>query len=429
MKKLIIIAAVIILGLSVFSQQISDQKLSEETMVINVEVPVRVFQGNRFIDDLTLNDFEVLEDGVPQRVEAVYLVKKRSIERREENKRFAPETSRNFYLFFEINEYTAKLGDAIEYFVHDILVPGDNLIVITSMKTYKLKGKTLEVLSKEDIVNQLKGILRRDAMIGSSEYRDIVDDMVSLAKALSSAIQSFGAATEETTEGAEAGNIAFTTRYVDGFSTGQYEGMSIDEQLTRYADLLGRLDNIRNIEQKKFLEFSDLIKGKEGQKYIFMFYEKEYIPQIDPKILNQYLAIFQDRPNIIHAISGLFDFYRREINLDVERIKQAYADSSISIHFLYISRPPQHIYGIRMEEHSEDIFSVFHEMAKATGGYSSSSANSAFLFKQALEASENYYLVYYTPQNYKNDGKFKEIKVKVKDKEYKVEHRLGYFAR
>jgi len=109
--------------------------------------------------------------------------------------------------------------------------------------------------------------------------------------------------------------------------------MSIDEQITRYADLLGRLENIRSFEQKKFLEFSDLIKDKEGQKYIFMFYEKEYIPQIDPKILDQYLAIFQDRPNIIHTISGLFDFYRREITLDVERIKQAYADSSISISF------------------------------------------------------------------------------------------------
>ncbi len=429
MNKLTVIAAIVILGLSVFSQQVSDQKISEETMVINVEVPVRVFQGNMFVEDLTLNDFEVFEDGIPQRVEAVYLVKKRSIERREENKRFAPETSRNFYLFFEINEYTAKIGDAVEYFVHEVLIPGDNLTVITSMKTYKMKAKTLEVLSKEDIVDQLKGILRRDAMIGSSEYRDILDDMVSLAKALSSAILSFGVNTEEGTEGTEAGSMAFTTRYVDGFSTGQYEGMSIDEQITRYADLLGRLDNIRNFEQKKFLEFSDLIKDKEGQKYIFMFYEKEYIPQIDPKILNQYLSIFQDRPNIIHTISGLFDFYRREITLDVERIKQAYADSSISIHFLYISRPPQHVFGIRMEEHSEDIFSVFNEMAKATGGYSSSSANSAFLFQQALEASENYYLLYYTPQSYKGDGKFKEIKVRVKEKDFRVEHRLGYFAR
>ena len=429
MKKLTILAAVVIFSLSVFSQQVSDQKLSEETMVINVEVPVRVFQGNRFIDDLTLNDFEVFEDGITQRVEAVYLVKKRSIERREENKRFAPETSRNFYLFFEINEYTAKLGDAIEYFVHDVLVPGDNVTVITSMKTYRLKGKTLEVLSKEEIVNQFKGILRKDAMIGSSEYRDILDDMVSLARALSSAIQAFGAAAEEGTEGTEASSAAFTTRYLDNFSTGEYEGMSIDEQITRYADLLGRLENIRSFEQKKFLEFSDLIKDREGQKYIFMFYEKEYIPQIDPKILNQYLTLFQDRPNIIHTISGLFDFYRRDITLDVERIKQAYADSSVSIHFLYISRPPQHIFGIRMEEHSEDVFAVFREMAKATGGYSASSANSAFLFQQALGASENYYLLYYTPQNYRSDGKFKEIKVKVKEKDYRVEHRLGYFSR
>ncbi|MCK4758771.1 MAG: hypothetical protein KAT69_01915, partial [Candidatus Aminicenantes bacterium] len=131
MKRITIFAAVSILSFTLFSQQVS-----EETIVINVEVPVRVFQGSAFVEDLTLSDFEVFEDGVPQRIEAVYLVKKRSIERREENKRFAPETARSFYLFFEVNEYTSKLGEAVDYFVHNVLVPGDNLTVVTPMNTY-----------------------------------------------------------------------------------------------------------------------------------------------------------------------------------------------------------------------------------------------------------------------------------------------------
>jgi len=67
-------------------------------------------------------------------------------------------------------------------------------------------------------------------------------------------------------------------------------------------------------------------------------------------------------------------------------------------------------------------------MARATGGFIDSSANAEALFKQAVEASENYYLLYYIPLNYKEDGKFKEIKVRVKNKKYKVTHRLGYFA-
>ena len=205
--------------------------------------------------------------------------------------------------------------------------------------------------------------------------------------------------------------------------------MTIEEQLERYRQMLGNLDSMRTTDQQKFIEFADLIKNKEGQKYIFMFYEKEFVPQIDPKIMNQYLSLYQDRPNILHTVTGIFDFYRRNVNLDVEKIKQSYADSSISIHFLYISKPSEFIFGVRMEEHSEDLFKAFQEMAEATGGFSDSSSDSSVLFRKALDSSENYYLLYYSPLNTKSDGKFREIKVRVKDKKYRVVHRLGYFAR
>ena len=76
------------------------QQLAEEAVVINVEVPVRVFKGNRFINDLSINDFEIFEDRKPQKLEAVYLIKKRAVERRDEIQRFAPRTNRNFFLFF-----------------------------------------------------------------------------------------------------------------------------------------------------------------------------------------------------------------------------------------------------------------------------------------------------------------------------------------
>jgi len=45
-----------------------------------------------------------------------------------------------------------------------------------------------------------------------------------------------------------------------------------------------------------------------------------------------------------------------------------------------------------------------------------------------MEASENYYLIYYKPKDYKSDGKFKKIKVKIKGKNYRVLHRAGYIA-
>ncbi|MCJ7611446.1 MAG: hypothetical protein MUP19_04220, partial [Candidatus Aminicenantes bacterium] len=77
------------------------QQLHEERSVVNVGVPVRVFKGPAFVNTLNLGDFEVLEDGIPQKVEAVYLIHQTAVERREELNRFDPSTSRHFYLFFE----------------------------------------------------------------------------------------------------------------------------------------------------------------------------------------------------------------------------------------------------------------------------------------------------------------------------------------
>lgn len=400
MVKKTIAIGILVLGLTIFAQEIT-----HESLVINIEVPVRVFDGNIFIDSLTIDDFEVFEDGIPQRVEAVYLIKKRTIERREEKQRFVPETTRNFYLFFEVTEYTPRVGKAVDYFVNNVIFPGDNLTIITPMETYRMKPDILEILPREKIVDQIIGILRRDTLAGSSEYRNAVHDLAGLAKALSSASGS-----------------------QDEFGTAEYQGLELDVQISMYADLLEKLEHIRTIDQKKLLEFADYLRDKEGQKYVFLFYQREYIPQIERRVLNQIMSMNQDREDIIHTLAGLFDFHRREISFDIEKVKQAYADSSISIHFLFFAKPAAYIPGVHMVEHSEDIFNAFNEIAKATGGFTESSANPVSLFQNAVEASENYYLLYYSPSDYKKDGKFREIKIRVKEKDYRILHRSGYFA-
>lgn len=40
--------------------------LQHEVRVVNIEVPVRVYKGEAFVDSLTLGDFEVLENGIPR---------------------------------------------------------------------------------------------------------------------------------------------------------------------------------------------------------------------------------------------------------------------------------------------------------------------------------------------------------------------------
>ena len=69
------------------------QDIQHEAIAINIEVPVRVFKGDTFIDNLTINDFELFEDGILQKIEAVYLIKTNNIER--EPTGIDKETARN----------------------------------------------------------------------------------------------------------------------------------------------------------------------------------------------------------------------------------------------------------------------------------------------------------------------------------------------
>lgn len=416
MRKLAFLIPVIVLSLYTFSQEV----FVKESLVINIEVPVRVFKSNIFVEDLAIDDFEVLEDGVPQKIEAVYLVKKRTVVRSEEKKRLSPKTSRNFYLFFEIAEYSPKLREAISYFLNNVLFPGDNLVIITPMKTYRMKTRALEVTSREAIEDRVVQLLRTDIMLGNSEYRDLIEDISGLAKSLSTKIQSGQIGPPARGEP--------VLREIDVTEQIEATDMPLDEQLLYYQALLGKLETLRRIDHMKLMEFSNFLKEKEGQKYIFMFYEREFIPQVDPKILTQYMSLYQQRPDILATITNIFDFHRRDVTFDVEPVRKAYSDSSASIHFLFISSPRPDIYGVYMEEYSEDIFTAFKEMADSTGGYAESSVNPAISFKRALNASENYYLLYYSPKDYQIDGKFKEIRVRVLNKKYRVVHRAGYFA-
>jgi hypothetical protein len=216
---------------------------------------------------------------------------------------------------------------------------------------------------------------------------------------------------------------------MDSWTGAENDGRTIDDLLQRYSDLLARLENIRTVDQKRLLDFSNYLKNIEGQKYVFLFYQREFIPKIDPKILYEYIDLYQDRPDMQQKMTDLFEFYRREFTFDAELIKRAFADSLISSHFLFITPPPELIAGVRLEEQSDDVYATFKAIARASGGFIENSANPAYLMKNAVEASENYYLIYYSPQKFVKDGSFKEIKVKVKNHDYRVVYRLGYFAR
>jgi len=398
----------LILGILVASCYLIAQELQHEAVAINIEVPVRVYQGEMFVDSLTIDDFEIYDEGKLQKIDAVYLIKKTDIQRREEVKSFTPQTFRNFYLFFEIAEYDPKIDEALKYFFHNVLLPGDNLTVISPVTTYRMKSETLRVLDTKTVAKQLQEKLRHDAWIGNSEYRSALQDLEGIARAIA---------------GSQSGGTDITSSRAVGT-----QDLELEQKLELYANYMQKLENLRQVEQKKLLDFAKFLKDEEGQKNVFLFYQREFIPQLSAAVFNRLISANVDNLSNQFALLANFEFFKRDLAIDVVRVKRAFSDSSIAIHFLLFSTLPENVPGLVMVEHSEDIFNTFDEMATATGGLTSSSGNAEFLFQRAADASENYYLLYYTPLNYQIDGKFKEIKVRVKGKSLRITHRAGYFA-
>jgi hypothetical protein len=375
--------------------------------VRNVIVPVRVFDGKNFVEDLKIEDLELYEDGVLQEIEALHLTHKRQLSRAEGTRGYIPQVSRNFYLLFQLIDYNPKFKEAIDFFFSEVMLPEDSLTIMTPMRNYTLPEGALNTYSREQISEEMQNLLRKDVKIGSSNYRSAFRDLRRLVQSIAGSGR--GVDSEEESSADSAASMEFL--------------------LPRYRETLMNMEKLRVVDEKWFLTLAQQLKIVEGQKNVFFFYQREFRPEISGNAYNRIQSQYQDKPNILAEINDLFSFYRRDTSLHPDRIKQAFADASLDFYFLYIDRRPDSAAGITMREQSEDVFSTFQEVTKATGGMIRTSQNPALGFKDAVNSSDSCYFLFYSPKDYQKDGKFKEIEVKLKNKDHNIKHRQGYFAR
>ena len=385
---------------------LSGQEIQEKATAINIEVPVRVFKGKQFIDDLTIDDFEVFEDGKIQKIEAVYLIHEREVKRQEQQvnreeseKPFFPQAKkRNFVLIFEMMRYSQNVGDGVDYFVKNIIMPGDSLILITPMERYNFDTGFPSDIPREKISDGLKTRIRTDIFKGNTEYRNLTKELQEI------------------------------------------RNMEVDPELQdsiefTYAEVLEKLRTLSCLKEDRLIGFAESLKKIEGQKHVLLFFQRRLIPTWG-RFTSAH--VLDHNPSYTHRI---FDFYTPRELFNMDKVKGTFADSEISLHFIYVTERPRGSSDwmefnpaaegkekVDWQDGTMDFFDAFKEIASATGGISESSANVNSSLKKAAQATENYYLLYYTPENFVADGKFKKIEVKVKGKKYRVIHRAGYIA-
>lgn len=412
MRKTLICLAAFSIGCVLLAQS-----TQHEVAVTSVEVPVWVYSGDEFVKDLTREDFELLEDGVAQTIDSVYLIKGNQVEGEQDGTPFSPELARHFFFLFQVTNYDARFKAMMDYFFDSVLKPDDTLTLMTTMGTYNLSKKALRIKPRERISRDMQGVVRRDATVGSADYNSLLQDLTRLVRGISAAGGVTGEARMNTTLEGDAMQGQFSDSQNVGFLLGSYRST------------LEKLEGLRMFEEKKVLGFADTLKRTPGQKIVFFIYEREFRPEINDSVLGQMMQRFQDEPNVLGDLQDLFQFYQRHVTMDRERLARVFADTSSLFHFIFINRDPGNASGIRMREQSEDVFSTFSEIAHATGGKIDNSQNPAHAFQTAYEATETHYLLYYTPAGERSDPGFRTLTVRVKSRDFRVTHRRGYIGR
>ncbi|MCK7527764.1 MAG: hypothetical protein MZV64_64200 [Ignavibacteriales bacterium] len=248
---------------------------------------------------------------------------------------------------------------------------------------------------------KLMGLLRRDILVGNSEYQDILHEMTGLA------CDHRQRRSTSTPPGATTQTLGDPVRLLG------HDLRAEDVHGGAAPALRGQPEPAREPAEPRPLQGQPAGRPSQGPDRAegdLPILSARVHPQDRPAVLTVLMSAYNQRPDVIaDGIMTVFEFFRREEPVDIEPIKRAYADCGASVHFLYLTRPAPRVPGVAMEEQSEDIFAPFREMSLATGGYIASTANIGAAMKSAVAASENYYLLYYTPKDYKADGGYRKL--------------------
>ena len=395
------IMAMTVITLSLPSMGRQDEAPAEVT------VAVRVFDGGTFVDGLSLADFELQEDGVLQRIDAIFRVDKNAVVR-QEGQGPAPDTARRFHLLFQMYEYNPKVSEALRYFFNNALLPGDTLEIQTPVKSYMLTAQAFSQKPKDLLAKEMDEIVRKDINKGNFVYTSLIKELRRLVNAIQGSNPLAGG------EDSSAGMVSY---------------FGLEQILDQYRDSLAKLEAQQSLDQNKIIAFAQALKKQSGRKFLFFFYQQEYRPEISTQALNTLIDNNQDRQSVLADLHELFQIYHRNISLDVGKIVQAYCDSGAAVNFLFMKRTPEKLGGISMREQSEDVFKLFSQVAVATGGIAETTQSPLAEIRAAVEAMEACYLLTYTPTPAVKDGTFRRISVRVKGKPYKVLYDQGYIAR
>lgn len=443
MKPFLSLVLIICTGFSpalVYSQQ-DDDVVRVRSNEVRLDIVVKDKKG-RQIKDLKVTDFEVMEDGVPQKVESFRFVT------REPGTATTPETKDNTSPTTATTPAPASRSTpTVTALVFDRLSPEARSLARKAGLAYAQEGmaaggftgvfgidqslRTVQTFTDDaqlikDAVERATGAATSTYASGAARMRDSTDRAFVLEQQISAATAAATAA------GAAQNSSAAANAAADiGQAAAQQKLLEMQVQMLDHYERLER-------DQEGFATINSLLavispmQNLPGRKTIIFFSEGLKLP---PSAMIKFPAVVNaaNRANVsIYSIdaAGL-------------RIESGTAEAARELNSIAAAGMAAQARGndrggsgpyMRALERNEDLMrfdprSGLGSLSDQTGGFLIHDTNDLVAGLRRIDDDMNgYYLLTYVPQNKEYDGRFRRINVKVTRSNVEVQSRQGYYA-
>ncbi|MGD2088756.1 MAG: hypothetical protein PVH61_21435 [Candidatus Aminicenantes bacterium] len=385
-------------------QEIEYKPIVEEVTVTNIEVPVRVLYKNKPVTSLSKDDFIVYENNKKMEINGFFLKRKKlagTVSSKVTLKVAPP--PRTFVLVFSITDFNEHIKKAVEHLYENIFRPNDRVLIFANDKT--LRHTNLE--NKDE----LKGQLLADLKAESYKVRRRLINYINKVETYLN-INDFRRRFYVFRDLRPRRLIAFLKKYL--LTWNDYK----KKYLTPSVD--------------RFYYFSRYLEEVKTEKWVFNFYQFDLFPKINlrsqtmDKIRQISTQLTNSSEASEHSMGRLINTLLNQLMVDLnvnssfptEDIAKLFYKVDAAFHSFFIKNTHRvSMSNMEYQEVASNIERTLKEITDITGGQNITSNNLVKSIDTVSELEYVYYILTYVPQNPEKAGK---LKIKVKNKRYRV---------
>ena len=392
----------------------ADAQFSDATTVTVVEVPVQVISSGAPVRDLTVNDFELLDGRRQVEITGFDFVDLSLVEGKPTQQQIPVAARRHFLLFFDLFFTAPDSVGRAQQAAADLVLTSLHPTDLVAVAVFDTRPRL--VLGFTSDRSQLRQAIRSlgQVQVGETVVRDPLGLVISdIGSALAAGDEVAGGA--QAAGGIDAGAmLAETRRELQNLQEQAERGNEASRIAAMTQGMSALSDWMASVEGRKHVVFLS-----EGMPTRVLYGNQGLTEEDRASLLADSEAVIQGRTQEVDQQSTFGDSSAQS---SMERMLRQFREANCTIQAVDVS-------GQIAGEAASRRGSLL-QMAKDTGGEMFSNfTNLGDAMDEMLERNSVTYLLAFQPGNLKPDGKFRRLRVRLKDapRGTQVVHRPGYY--